>query len=59
MEFSGDLDRISNKLSVALLVSALIVASSIMVQISRTFGLLGFFVSGLLGLWLVVKIFLD
>ena len=56
MEFSSDLDRISNKLSIALLVSALIVASSIIVQVSRGIGLLGFVLSGLLGIWLVLKI---
>lgn len=59
MEFSADLDRISDKMSIALLVSALIVASAIIVQVSRNIGIAGFVFSGLLGLWLVLKILLE
>jgi ubiquinone biosynthesis protein len=59
MVFSADLDRISNKLSVALLVAALIVGSSIIVPESKLLGLAGFVVSGILGLWLALKVLLD
>ncbi len=57
--FSADLDKISNKLSLALLVSALIVGSAVVVSASRVLGLLGFVASGLLGVWLAAKIILD
>ncbi len=56
MVFSEDLDRISDKLSMALLVAALIVGSSLVLRVSTTFGLAGFLVSGMLGLWLALKI---
>jgi ubiquinone biosynthesis protein len=59
MVFSADLDRISNKLSVAMLVSALILASAIMVKVNGTVGMVGFVVSGIVGVWLMLKILLD
>ncbi len=57
--FSADLDRIGEKLSLALIVSALIVGSSVVINANKALGLLGFVISVLFGLWLGVKIFLD
>ncbi len=57
--FTDDLDRISDKLSVALIMAALIVGSSVVINTSRMLGLFGFVASGVLGLWLALKIFLE
>ena len=57
--FTSDLDRISDKLSIALVVAALIVGSSVVISASRLLGLMGFTISGLLGLWLAAKIILE
>jgi ubiquinone biosynthesis protein len=57
--FSEDLDRISDKLSVALIMAALIVGSSVVISVSKILGLLGFTVCGALGLWLAVKILMG
>ena len=53
--FSADLDRISSRLSTALILAALIVASSIIVQVNGILGVLGFVLSGALGIWHVLK----
>jgi ubiquinone biosynthesis protein len=57
--FTADLADISDKLSVAMVFSALIVGSAIMVQANRLLGLLGFCISAILGIWLVLKILLS
>jgi ubiquinone biosynthesis protein len=54
--FSADLDMISDKLSLALIVSALIVGSSVVINTSKLLGLLGFALSAMLGVWLALKI---
>ena len=58
MAFSDDLDRISDKMSVAVIVAALIVGSSLVLRVDAMLGLVGFFISILLGLWLAIKIIL-
>ncbi|MGA3020882.1 MAG: AarF/UbiB family protein [Candidatus Micrarchaeales archaeon] len=57
--FTADLADISDKLSVAMIFSALIVGSSIIVQANRILGVLGFCISAILGIWLVLKILLS
>lgn len=59
-----ELDRASNRLAFALIVAALIVGSSLVIQLQAgprlfglpLFGLLGFGLAAILGLWLVVAI---
>jgi len=59
-----DLDRASNRLSFSLIIAALIIGSSYIVQIDKgplifgypAFGIAGFLFAGLLGIWLVVAI---
>ena len=56
MVFSADLDRISNKLSMALVVSALIVGSSVVMQTNHLLGIFGLFISAALGTWLLKEL---
>ena len=56
--FTVSLDRISNKLSMSLLLSSLIIGSSLIVQANRTLGLVGFVVSALIGIMLILKMLL-
>lgn len=59
-----DLDKSSNRLSFSLLISALIVGSSIVMQTNKgpllfgfpVLGLLGYSIAGILGLWLAIAI---
>ena len=59
-----DLDRASNRLSFSMIIAALIIGSSYIVQLERgpllfgypIFGIVGFVFAGLLGIWLVVAI---
>jgi len=57
-----ELDKVSNRLSFSLIIAALIVGSSIIVQNTEVFGyrnalgILGFAIAGILGLWLVISI---
>ncbi|VVB76861.1 protein kinase UbiB [uncultured archaeon] len=53
-----DLDRMSNKLSLAMVLAAMVVGSSIVIGTSPTLGRVGFAISFVLGLWLAVKILL-
>ena len=63
--FIRELDKSSNRLSSSLIITALIVGSSLIMQTNRgpqLFGLpmlsvLGFSVAGIMGLWLVIAIF--
>ncbi|MCD5401634.1 ubiquinone biosynthesis protein UbiB, partial [candidate division NPL-UPA2 bacterium] len=53
-------DKSNNRLAVSLLVTALIIGSSFLIQSEGTLfwgGVIGFALAGLLGLWLVVAIF--
>ncbi|HIE27501.1 TPA: AarF/ABC1/UbiB kinase family protein [Candidatus Poribacteria bacterium] len=56
-----ELDKVSNRISFSLIIAALIVGSSIIVQNTGVFGyrdalgILGFAVAGILGLWLVIS----
>ena len=58
------LDKSSNRLSFSLIIAALIIGSSLVMQLNRgpqlfgfpIFGILGFLIAGLFGLWLVVAI---
>ena len=60
----GDLDRASNRLSFSMLIAALIVGSSLIMQTEKGpmlfgFPILGFFgysIAGFLGLWLAIAI---
>jgi len=61
--FISELDKISNRISFSLIIAALIVGSSIIVQTTGVFGyyrdalgILGFAVAGILGIWLVISI---
>jgi len=55
-----ELDKVSNRISFSLIIAALIVGSSIIVQNTGIYrnvlGIAGFAVAGILGLWLVVSI---
>jgi ubiquinone biosynthesis protein len=53
-----DLERISNKLSIALILSALLIGSSIIMQTDKGafLGIIGFIISMGLGIWLVLSI---
>jgi ubiquinone biosynthesis protein len=59
-----EMDKSSNRLSFSLIIAAVIVASSLIIQINRgpmifglsAFGLTGYLLAGLLGLWLVAAI---
>jgi ubiquinone biosynthesis protein len=61
---SQEMDRSSNRISFSLIISAIIVGSSLIVNLGRgpllygfsTLGIIGFFIAGLLGLWLAVSI---
>jgi len=63
--FSYGLERTSNKISVALIISALIVGSSLIMQTEKgvlflefpVLGILGFIISAVLGILLVISIF--
>ena len=58
------LDKSSNRLSFSLIIAALIIGSSLVMQLNKgpqllgfpAFGVLGFLIAGILGLWLVVAI---
>jgi ubiquinone biosynthesis protein len=58
------LDKSSNRLSFSLIIAALIIGSSLVMQLNKgpqllgfpAFGALGFLIAGILGLWLVVAI---
>ncbi len=58
------LDKSSNRLSFSLIIAALIIGSSLVMQLNKgpqlfgfpVFGVLGFLIAGLFGLWLVVAI---
>ncbi len=62
--FIGEMDKSSNRLSFGLIVAALIIGSSLMTLSDRGphllglpfFGMAGFLLAGLLGLWLIVGI---
>jgi ubiquinone biosynthesis protein len=59
-----ELDKSTNRLSFSLIIAAIIVASSLIIQLNRgplffglsAFGLTGYLFAGMLGLWLVVAI---
>jgi len=59
-----ELDKASNRLSFSMIIAALIIGSSLIVQLNKgpqifdlpVFGILGYFVAAILGLWLVVAI---
>ena len=55
-----ELDKVSNRISFSLIIAALIVGSSIIVQNTGIYrnvlGIAGFAVAGILGLWLVISI---
>ncbi|MCK4509702.1 MAG: ubiquinone biosynthesis protein UbiB [Desulfuromonadales bacterium] len=63
-KLATDLDRSSNRVSFAVIIGALIVGSSLVMQIDKgpmlfgfpVLGLLGYSIAGLLGLWLAVGI---
>ncbi len=62
--FILEMDRSSNRLAFGMIVAALIVGSSLIIQLQRgpmvfgfsALGLIGYLIAGLLGLWLVVAI---
>ena len=56
--FADDLERMSNKLSLAMVLAAMVVGSSIVMGSSPTLGKAGFVVSFLLGVWLAARILL-
>jgi ubiquinone biosynthesis protein len=59
-----EMDRSSNRLSVSLVTAALLVASSLIISIDRgpmlfglsAFGLVGYVIAGVFGLWLIVAV---
>jgi len=63
-KFILEMDRASNRLSFALIIASLIVGSSLVMQMERgpmlfgfsIFGIAGYLIAGILGLWLVVAI---
>lgn len=63
-QFILDLDRSSNRLAFSLIIAGLIIGSSIIVQSDKgpsifgfpIFGIFGYFIAAILGLWLVIAI---
>ena len=56
-EFQDTLHSITNRLVLAIIIAALLIGSSLVVTTEiRTFGLIGYCISGLLGLWIIVDI---
>ncbi len=63
-KFILEMDRASNRLSFSLIIAALIVGSSLVMQLDRgpmlfgfsVFGILGYLFAGVLGFWLVIAI---
>ncbi len=63
-KFILEMDRSSNRLTFGMIVAALIVGSSLVMQLERgpmlfgfsIFGVLGYLIAGVLGLWLVIAI---
>lgn len=63
-DFMGEVDRSSNRLTFGIIVAALIVGSSLVISSKTTptfmgypaFGIIGFTVASLLGLWLAIQI---
>ena len=63
--FIRELDKSSNRLSSSLIITALIVGSSLIMQTNRgpqfwglpVLSVLGYFIAGIMGLWLVIAIF--
>ena len=59
---TSELDRVSNRIAFSLIIAALIVGSSIIIQNTNVFGyrnaigILGFVIAGIFGLWLVISI---
>jgi ubiquinone biosynthesis protein len=61
---SREMDRSSNRISFSLILSAIIVGSSLIINLGKgpliygfsALGIIGFFIAGLLGLWLVIAI---
>jgi len=61
---SREMDRSSNRISFSLILSAIIVGSSLIINLGRgplvygfsALGIIGFFIAGLLGLWLAIAI---
>ncbi len=61
---SREMDRSSNRISFSLIISAIIVGSSLIINLGRgpliygfsALGIIGFFIAGLLGLWLAIAI---
>ncbi|MHA1279817.1 MAG: ABC1 kinase family protein [Candidatus Helarchaeota archaeon] len=59
-----ELEKASNRLSFSMIIAALIIGSSLIVQLKKgpqifdlpVFGILGYFVAAILGLWLVIAI---
>ena len=59
-----EMDRSSNRISFSLIIAALIVASSLIINLGKgplimgfsALGIIGFFLAGCLGLWLVIAI---
>ncbi len=52
---TGRLETMSDKISIAVIIAALIVGSSIIGQINNPLGLIFFVVSGIIGIWFVLK----
>ncbi len=56
--FSTSLERMANRMSLSLLLAAMIVGSALIVSANRDLGIIGFVVSGVLAMALVVKMFI-
>lgn len=62
--FSDNLERVSNKLSIAMIISAVIIGSSLIIQTNKGFllfgfpllGVLGFIISAIIGFGLIISI---
>ncbi len=56
-EFEDTLHSVTNRLVLAIIIAALLIGSSLVVTTEiRTFGLVGYLISGLLGLWIIIDI---
>lgn len=56
--FSASLERMANRLSLSLLLAAMIVGSALIVSANYTLGLVGFIISGVLAIALIAKMFI-
>lgn len=57
--FGKDIEKVTNKLILAMIISAIIMGSSFVINTNRTLGMVGFTISGIVGLYLMICVLKD